>query len=459
MEETIAAITTAFGPASVGIIRISGVEAGIVADKVFRSKKGVKLCNKKSHTVTYGYIEAEDGKIIDEALALAMWAPQSYTGEDVIELQCHGGIIAVQAVLRLVLKAGARLAEPGEFSKRAFLNGRLDLSQAEAIMDIISAKTETTLRAAAGSLQGGISKGSSEIRDKVLGIIAYLEADIDYPDEDIERLTKAELQEKIIAAETAIGELLETYKSGHILREGLKTAIIGKPNAGKSSLLNAILKEKRAIVTEIPGTTRDSIEEYYNMGGIPLLLIDTAGIRNTEDVVEKIGVERTQEIVEAADIILYILDISAGVTKEDLAYLQGFPVETILVLVNKVDLTDVELTEQEVLERLQGYDTLFISAKERIGLNQLEEAIFRKVFKNRAEIKNTQILTNVRQKEALEKARQSLRSADESLKKDMPSDFISIDLRQALLYLGEITGETLDEDIIDQIFSRFCLGK
>ncbi len=459
MEDTIAAITTALGPAGVGIIRISGADAGIVADRVFRGKKGIKLGAKESHTVTYGYIEDTDGTVIDEALALTMWGPHSYTGEDVVELQCHGGMIVERTVLELVLKAGARLAEPGEYSKRAFLNGRLDLSQAEAIMDIIGAKTEISLRAAAGALQGGITKESNAIRDRVTEIMAYLEADIDFPEEELERLTSDELQEKINVVEKAIAALTETYRSGHILREGLKTAIIGKPNAGKSSLLNAILQEKRAIVTEIPGTTRDAIEEYYNMGGIPLLLIDTAGIRKTQDIVERLGVERTKEIVEEADIILYILDISVGATREDFSYLRGFPAEKLLVVVNKVDLAGVEIKEQDILEKLQGYEVIFISAKERIGLKKLEEAIYSKVFLHRLEPKQTQILTNTRQKDALVKAGQAVRSANDSLLRKMPSDFIAIDLRQAWLYLGEITGETLDEEIIDQIFSRFCLGK
>lgn len=459
IEDTIAAITTVLGPSSVGIIRISGPDAVKIADKVFLGKRKIKLENRPTYTVTYGKILDEEGKMVDEALALVMRGPKSFTGEDVVEIQCHGGMMVLRKTLELVIVAGARLAEPGEFSKRAFLNGRLDLSQAEAIMDIINAKTETAVQAAANNLQGTILRRVREISQKILEVNAYLEADIDFPEEDFYRLTTDELNNNILAIEKDIQEILDTYKSGRIIREGLKTVLIGKPNVGKSSLLNALLNERRAIVSDVPGTTRDTIEEYYNLGGIPLVLIDTAGIRATEDIVERMGVEKTREVIQKADLILYVMDVSAGVTKEDLTYLQDFPSEKLLIIINKVDLMEEKKTEQKIREELKEYKVLFISAKEGIGLKELENGIKQMFFEEKLEINEKPFLSNVRQKDALEKAKQAVVSARQSVEEQMPSDFVSIDLRQAWGLLGEVTGDTLDEDIIDQIFSQFCLGK
>lgn len=458
-EDTIAAITTVLGPSSVGAIRISGPNSALIADRVFYYKGKTSLKDRPTHTITYGKIIDQKGQMVDEALALTMWAPRSFTGEDVVELQCHGGMVVLRKALEMVLEAGARLAEPGEFSKRAFLNGKLDLSQAEAIMDIINAKTETGVRAAANNLQGSIAVSVKEMRRKVVEIIAYLEADIDFPEEDFDRIADAQLERGIADIEGMIDQMLQTYESGRIIREGLKTALVGKPNVGKSSLLNALLKEKRAIVTDIPGTTRDLIEEYYNLGGIPLVLMDTAGIRETEDLIEKLGVEKTQEAIEKADLIIYVMDISEGVTADDLEFIRRFPQEKMLLVMNKVDLMKADKSEKEIRSRLTGFRVVLISAKEGTGLKELKEGISSIFFGQGLEITDKPFLSNARQKEALTKARKAVRSARRGVEQGMPSDFISIDLKQAWLSLGEVTGETLGEDIIEQIFTRFCLGK
>lgn len=461
LEDTIAAISTAYGSAGIGVIRISGSAAAEIADKVFQSKKGIKLKEQETYKVTYGYIRDKDGGLVDEVLALTMWKPHSFTGEDVIELQCHGGMVVLKKLLDLLLAEGARLAEPGEFSKRAFLNGRLDLSQAEAIMDLINAKTEMAVSAAANNLQGFLTVAIKECRQLLLEIIAYLEADIDFPEEDFARLNQSEILQRLEKIAEKIKKILQTFKGGRIMREGLKTALIGQPNVGKSSLLNAILKTKRAIVTDVPGTTRDTIEEYYNLGGIPLILVDTAGIRATEDVVEKIGVEKTRDVIRQADLLLYILDLTVGITAEDEAFLQEIPRDKVLILVNKVDLMPGE--EQGIAAQIQaklaGYRVLFISATAQIGITELEEEIKNLFFSQGLEIKDAAFLTNIRHKRALDLALQALESAREGVGQEIPADFISIDLKNALDYLGEITGETLDEEIINQIFSQFCLGK
>jgi len=458
MEDTIAAITTAQGLAGVGIIRVSGSEAAIVAQKVFRSKKGKVLREQPTHTVTYGHIVDEQGQVLDEALALTMWGPHSFTCEDVVELQCHGGTVVLQKTLELLLRNGARLAEPGEFSKRAFLNGRLDLSQAEAIMELITAKTEKGVLAAAGNLEGSISQKVSAVRSKILEITAYLEADIDFPEEEFERLQPEELAERIALIVQEVKDLIASYNSGRIIREGLKTALIGKPNVGKSSLLNALLREKRAIVTDIPGTTRDVIQEYYNLGGIPLVLYDTAGLRDTDDLVEQIGVEKTKEVIKEADLILYVLDSTEGFTQEDRDIVSQLPRQKTLLIINKIDLLD---GKDEAIAELPdlAYPPVYISAKERVGLEELEKTIAKMFLQDGGRPSSEPILTNVRQKDALARSLELLESAWTGAREGLSADFISIDLRGAWEILGEISGETLGEDIIDQIFSQFCLGK
>ncbi|MDX9872831.1 MAG: tRNA uridine-5-carboxymethylaminomethyl(34) synthesis GTPase MnmE [Clostridia bacterium] len=458
-EDTIAAVTTAAGAAGIGVIRVSGEDAAVIADRVFRSKRGIRLQDRPSHTVTYGRIVDAQGWFVDECLALSMQGPQSFTGENIIELQCHGGTVVLTKVLELVLSAGARLAEPGEFSKRAFLHGRMDLSQAEAVMDLISAKTEKAAAAASGQLSGALREEVSDLRAKILEIIAYLEAEIDFPEEDIEKMSRAELQKKLTSVAADMERLLETFQSGKILREGLKTVLAGRPNVGKSSLLNALLQEKRAIVTDVPGTTRDVIEEYYNLGGIPVILTDTAGIRETGDLVERLGVEKTREALIAADLILYVLDLTEEITPEELQLLREMPQDKLLILVNKHDLLQEAAEEAEIRERLREYPLVFVSARDGSGLDLLKQSIRERYLLPSGRMSEQPLISNVRQKDALTKALQAVRAAFASAAGDMPADFISIDLRQVWLSLGEITGETVEENIIDEIFSKFCLGK
>lgn len=458
MEETIAAITTAPGIAGVGIIRISGSEAAAVADKVFRSKNNKKLIDRRTYTITYGHIYDKNEQLIDEALALTMWGPKSFTGEDIVELQCHGGSVVLHKVLELVLSNGARLATPGEFSKRAFLNGRLDLSQAEAIQELIMAKTEKGVEAAALNLTGGISQKVREVRQKILEIIAFLEADIDYPEDDFDRMEAEEMSAKLLEICKELENILATYQSGKIVREGLKTALIGQPNVGKSSLLNTLLQERRAIVTDIPGTTRDVIQEYYNLAGIPLVLYDTAGLRQTEDEVEKIGVAMTREVIKEADLILYLIDSTRGYCPIDEELLQALPAEKTIVLFNKIDL----LAEQPSWQSegiASSFTVVSISAKEGLGLEELTKVISQKFMGAKPEGKQEPLLTNIRQKDAIERGLTFIHSALEGVNNGLDSDFISIDLRSAWENLGEISGDTLGEDIIHQIFSQFCLGK
>jgi tRNA modification GTPase len=458
-DDTIAAIATAIGASSIGIIRISGNDAGKIANKVFRAKSGVSLLERPSYSISYGSAIDENNNMLDEVLALTMWAPHSFTGEDVVEIQCHGGTIVLRSILELILRTGARLADPGEFSKRAFLNGKLDLSQAEAIMDIINAKTETALYAAANNIQGDIKKEITDIRMNILRLIAYLEADIDFPEEDINRLTDQEVYEQLQQIEEDIKILIETFKSGRILREGLKTVLIGRPNVGKSSIMNAFLKEKRAIVTDIPGTTRDVIEEYYNIKGMPLILVDTAGLRDTDDIIEKLGVERTKDELEKADLILYVFAITELQSEADLLQLEDIPKDKLIVLINKHDLLKDREHEEKILRILSGYKVVLLSATENYGIEELKETIIKQYDVHGMEINKKPLITNTRHKDALLKGQQAIRGAKNSVNDKMPSDFISIDLRQALLSLGEISGETLEEDIVEQIFSQFCLGK
>ncbi|NLW24374.1 MAG: tRNA uridine-5-carboxymethylaminomethyl(34) synthesis GTPase MnmE [Clostridia bacterium] len=460
LNDTIAAIITALGPAGVGIIRISGSEALEIGDRVYKGKKSLQ--EVLTHSVNYGHVyDYKNKEVIDEALFLVMHGPHTFTGEDVVEIQCHGGYVVVQKVLELVLRNGARLAEPGEFSKRAFLNGKLDLSQAEAIMDIVNAKTDQSLKVAINQHQGKLSKTINKLRHNLLELLAYIEADIDFPDDDIERLTNEEIKERILSLRERVSTILATAKRGKIIREGLNVVIIGKPNVGKSSLLNALLKENRAIVTDIPGTTRDAIEEFINLGGVPIKIIDTAGIRDTEDLVEKIGVEKAKEFINKADLVLFVLDILTGVTEADRNILNNYlkDVPTI-VLVNKSDLKDSNFDIESIKVAI-GDDKaiLQISALESEGIDELEKQILELFFSGQIDTSNDELITNVRHVQALTSALDYLESALNSLNLYLPSDFLAIDLKAAWESLGKITGETVEEDLLDQIFSQFCLGK
>lgn len=458
-DDTISAIATAIGEGGIGIIRISGSKAMAIAGKLFISKSGKTVDSLLSHQVMYGHIiDPASGETVDEAILLIMRAPRSYTCEDVVEIHCHGGPVPLKRILDLTLVQGARLAEPGEFTKRAFLNGRLDLAQAEAVIDIIRSKTDASLKVAVGNLSGQLSEQVRALRHAVLRMIAQLEAAIDFPEEDIEEAAAADVAQLIAEAKSRLTTLLATAQTGRILREGLATVIIGKPNVGKSSLLNALLREKRAIVTDIPGTTRDIIEEYVNIGGIPLKIIDTAGIRDTADVVEKIGVERAKALVEQADLILLLLDSSAPLSPEDRAVLELLSGKQAIVLINKSDLP-ARLETEEVEKYTDGRLILKISVAREEGLAALEQAIVDMVYAGQVSPGEAAFVNNVRHSAALRAALERLNDAEATIEAGMPSDCIVVDLREAWEKLGEVTGDTVGEDIIDQIFTQFCIGK
>ena len=459
-EDTIAAIATAIGEGGIGIIRVSGVRSLEMASRLFQTNG----CHFKEDVMRkrqflYGQvIDPGSGAVVDEALLLVMPGPQSYTREDVVEFHCHGGPAMLRRVLDLLLQQGVRLAEPGEFTKRAFLNGRLDLSQAEAVMDVIRAKTDASLKLAMVNLTGGLSMIVQKLRQDILAMIARLEAAIDFPEDDIEELAAAEARLAIITARTELARLLATAQTGRILREGLATVIIGKPNVGKSSLLNALLREKRAIVTDIPGTTRDIIEEFVNIRGIPLKIIDTAGIRETVDMVEQIGVERARNIIDTADLVLLLLDASTPLSEEDKAVLALLPGREAFILLNKSDLPTV-LTPADLAAVVPGRLVIKISVVEGAGLEELENAIVELVYRGGREPGEAAFINNLRHVALLRQSEQCFAAAMLAIDGGLPPDCLVVDLREAWELLGQITGDTVGEDIIDQIFSRFCIGK
>lgn len=455
-EETIAAVVTAPGAASVGIIRLSGDEAIAIAQSVYQGKKD--LTKVPSHTVHLGRVfDKKANRVIDEALFVVMRGPKSFTGEDVVEIQCHGGTVVLNEIMLLLLCQGARLAEAGEYSKRAFLNGKLDLAQAEAIMDIVSAKTEKSLDVALRQLSGGLSGKVKAIRADLLELIAYIQADIDYPDDDIERLSDAEFLRRVAMQKGAVEQALQTASKGEMLRDGIKTVIIGKPNVGKSSLLNVLLGRERAIVTDIPGTTRDAIEEYVSIGGVPLNIIDTAGIRETANQVERIGVDRAKAFLEAADLVLYVFEPKEGLTAEDETIIEQIGDKPVIFLQNKMDL-DAAFAEAS-LALIGERPLVMISAKENQGIDRLQEAILRLFFQGDLDTASDIMVTNLRHRRILEETLAHLSSFIAGLSAGLSNDFLVIDLQSAWEKLGKITGETIEEDLLDQIFSKFCLGK
>lgn len=456
---TIAAISTAVGEAGIGIVRISGKKSLEIANKIFKGNKVKELNESHSKRLIYGHIiDRENNKIIDEVLISYMKAPHTYTREDMVEIYCHGGIISVKKVLDLVLKNGARLAEPGEFTKRAFLNGRLDLSQAEAVIDLIRAKTDKSFEASLNQLEGSVSSKVKEIRDILLDMIAHVEVSIDFPDEDIEDVTYEDLESNALKVKEKIEKLLETADRGRILRDGLSTVILGKPNVGKSSLLNAILRENRAIVTDIPGTTRDIIEEYVNIDGIPLKIIDTAGIRKTEDIVEKIGVDRAKESVERADLVIGVFDASRELSDEDYQIIDIIKNKKAIVLLNKIDLPN-KFDKQHLQSLVGDKKIIETSIASGIGIDELEKSIKDMFYSGEVEIHSDVIITNVRHKNLLEIALENINSALNDIRSHVPIDCIEVYLRSCWDNLGEISGDTIDEDILDKIFSEFCIGK
>ncbi|WP_274365067.1 tRNA uridine-5-carboxymethylaminomethyl(34) synthesis GTPase MnmE [Paenibacillus thermotolerans] len=456
-EDTIAAIATPLGESSIAVIRVSGPESAQVVDKVFRSK--TKLTEAASHTVHYGHIvHPATGERIEEVLVTLMKGPRSFTAEDVVEVSCHGGIVSVKRVLDLLLEYGARLAEPGEFTKRAFLNGRIDLSQAEAVMDLIRSKSDRAFSVAMKQSEGALSREVKKLRQTLVETMAHIEVNIDYPEHDVEELTNAFIRDKCMYARESIAEMLRTAERGKLLREGIETAIIGKPNVGKSSLLNALTQENRAIVTDIPGTTRDVIEEYVTIGGIPLKLLDTAGIRETEDVVERIGVERSQAALASADLILFVVNANEPLTDAEKQMMESLGDRQTIVIINKIDLP-VKTDEQYIGQLFPQEKIVRLSAKENEGINRLEKAVTAIFFSGNLDSGDMTYVSNARHIHLLKKASHALDEALQGVEMKVPIDMIQIDIRNAWEQLGEIIGDAVSDSLIDQIFSQFCLGK
>jgi len=458
-EDTISAVATAVGEGGIGVVRLSGKKALNVAARLFQSSTQKDIERSTKSQIYYGHIvDPKDNSLVDEVLLLVMKAPHSYTREDVVEIQCHGGSVVLRRILGLTLRSGARLAEPGEFTKRAFLNGRLDLTQAEAVIDIIRAKTDASLKMAIGHLEGELAGKINQLRGQILEMIAQLEATIDFPEENIEELPAERVNASLQKIMDEIESLLSTSAAGRILQDGLQTVIIGKPNVGKSSLLNALLRENRAIVTDVPGTTRDSIEEFVNLRGIPLRIVDTAGIRDTSDEVEKIGVDRSRAFVEKADLVLVLLDASQPLSKEDQQVLSLLADRKAIILINKSDLPE-KLAKDELAAYVGARQIITISVAAGLGLDVLEQCIAEMVFQGSVGVSEGAFINNVRQENILRQALQNLAEAQNTIIAGLPADFQVIDLRASWEKLGELSGETVNEDIINEIFSRFCIGK
>lgn len=454
--DTIAAISTPLGEAGIGIIRISGPNAISIVSKIFFSPKGTKLSTVKSHTIHYGFIiDPETDNKVDEVLVSVMRAPNTYTKEDVVEINCHGGYIILNRILNLLIKQGARIAEPGEFTKRAFLRGRIDLSQAESVIDLIRAKTEEAQKIALEHLSGKLSEKINELRDSLTRVCAHVEAYIDFPEEDIDGLTEREIEDEIQRISEEIKKLIEGYEEGKIYREGLKVAIVGKPNVGKSSLLNSLLMKNRAIVTEIPGTTRDIIEEYINIKGMPLKIIDTAGIRESHDLVEVEGIKRTLKAVEEAELVLLMLDMSREIDSLDLEIIDRVANKKLIVVLNK---RDIKSKDFKLPERIKEKPKVEISALTGEGIEELKEIIFNSSISGKYRQEGI-IVTNLRHKIALEGSYLALQNALEKFKRNEPLEITAMFLREGLSYLGQIVGVVTTEEILSLIFSEFCIGK
>ncbi len=457
ITDTIAAVSTGMTPSGIGKVRLSGTSAIEIVDKLYRSPKGKKSLKKvSSHTINYGYIYDGD-QMIDEVLVLVMKAPNSYTTEDVVEIDCHGGVVVMRKILEAVIKYGARPAEPGEFTKRAFLNGRIDLSQAEAVIDIIHSKNEYALNSSVQQLHGNLLNQIKEVRKSVIGSIAFIEAALDDPEhihaDDYGTTLKKQINENLSILE----KLLQSCDDGRLLKEGIKTVILGKPNAGKSSLLNYLSGEERAIVTDIAGPTRDTLEEFIQVGGIMLNVIDTAGIRDTSDTVEKIGVEKAKKYASEADLIIYIADGSTSMDENDLEILELIQNKKTIILLNKIDL-NLKTTKSEI-EKKTKHPVIEVSVKEQRGLEVFSELIKKMFFEGKLTFNDQIYITNVRHKAAIQEAVDSLKMVLQSIEDDMPEDFFSIDLMNAYEALGRIMGESVGEDLINTIFSDFCMGK
>jgi tRNA modification GTPase len=458
--DTIAAISTPMGEGAIAIVRLSGDDSIQIADRLFKSISEKKLSEVPTHTIHYGHlVDPKNGRVVEEVMVSVMRGPKTFTKEDVIEINCHGGIVSVNRVLQHVLKYGARLAEPGEFTKRAFLNGRIDLSQAEAVMDLIRAKTDRAMNVALGQMEGRLSKLIRTLRQEILEILAHVEVNIDYPEyDDVEEMTHKMLKEKASYVQGEIKKLLQTSEQGKILREGLSTVIVGRPNVGKSSLLNSLVHENKAIVTDIPGTTRDVIEEYVNVRGVPLRLLDTAGIRETEDIVERIGVERSRQVLKEADLILLVLNYSDQLTVEDENLFKAVTGMDVIVIINKTDLPQ-QIDMEKVQELAVGHNIVTTSLLEDKGIDELEEAISSLFFAGSIEAGDMTYVSNSRHIALLNQSLQTIEEAIDGVEMGTPIDIVQIDLTRTWELLGEIIGDSVHESLIDQLFSQFCLGK
>ncbi|MBO8127862.1 MAG: tRNA uridine-5-carboxymethylaminomethyl(34) synthesis GTPase MnmE [Peptococcaceae bacterium] len=460
VDDTIAAIATPFGEGGVGIVRISGPEAIMIAEKVFRPAKRKNWNKEPGYRMFYGHVvDPVSEEVIDEVLLALMRAPHSYTREDVVEISGHGGLVPLRKILKVVLAAGARLAEPGEFTKRAFLNGRLDLAQAEAVIDIIRAQTEDSLRIAVGQLEGKLSRTISAFREELVGVLAYVEAAIDFPEDEVPGAQVEDLVSRLRFLGERCEKLRQEAEAGRVYREGVATAIVGKPNVGKSSLLNALARNNRAIVTDIPGTTRDVIEEVINIRGVPFRILDTAGLRETQDAVEKIGVARAKEEAAGADLVITVLDASSGIRDEDKVALDLVGGRKGIVVINKCDVAACGITEEAVHNYMPGCPVVRTSLLEGWGVEKLEDVMVELVLGGRVRAGRGVLISNIRHQEALERARLHLREAADALENGLPVEMVAIDIREALEAFGNITGDTVSEEILDRIFSDFCIGK
>lgn len=456
-SDTIAAIATAMSPSGIGIVRISGDDAVAVVDRVYRSKGGKKrlaLC--ESHTIHYGYI-CEGDQVIDEVMVLLMRAPRSYTAEDTVEIDCHGGVYVMKRILEAVLHAGARCAEPGEFTKRAFLNGRMDLTQAEAVIDVIRSENEYALTSSLSQLWGSVHEDVKRMREGLLHELAFIESALDDPEHISLEGYPEHLHRFVDNLLITVDNLIRTFENGRIFREGIRTVIVGKPNVGKSSLLNILLGQERAIVTDIAGTTRDVLEEQLNLGGITLNIMDTAGIRDTEDAVEKIGVDRAKQYAASADLVIYVIDASSALDESDSSIMELLRGKKAIVLLNKSDLKTV-VTADTLREKL-AHKVISVSAKERTGIAELEEAVKEMFFEGELSFNDQLYAINARQKEQFLAAKASLASVKQSIEDGMPEDFYSIDLMAAYEALGNVIGASVEDDLVEEIFSKFCMGK
>jgi len=465
-NDTIAAISTPIGESGIGIVRISGPKALKIAQKVFRDKNlnKTKIKNFLSHTVHYGFvINPENGEKIDEVILVLMKKPQTYTREDTVEFNCHGGILSLRKVLETIISCGARMAEPGEFTKRAFLNGRIDLSQAEAVIDLIQAKTERSLSSSLAQLGGSLKKKIEDLRNRVIRISAEIEAPMDFPDQDIKEISPKKVEENISYILKEINSLIDTMDYGKILKEGINALIVGKANVGKSSLFNTLLRENRAIVTHIPGTTRDTIEELINIKGIAFKIIDTAGLKNPENVIEKISIKKMMKHLRETKLILAMFDVSVPLSSEDKEVIKEINKEKnkskkVIVIENKIDLSE-KIDKKKLFSLLDVKDSIKMSLEEKIGIEELEEKLARIAMEGLVIPENGVVINNVRQANQLNRAKQALENVLEGLKAKITYDFLTIDLKDVLDSLGEITGDSINDEIVNDIFSRFCIGK